>query len=121
MSIQTEFSIAASIFAGSIENFHIRFDCELGTSKERYDILAEEFREYFAEALLNTVKGNEEFSEAELEELADVAFVALGTLHLAGKAGIDALIEVMLKNNGKTWDTHFRSTETGKITRKANP
>ena len=44
----------------------------------------------------------------ELEECADVAFVALGTLQLAGEPGITALRNVLMKNNKKSWVTHFR-------------
>ena len=57
----------------------------------------------------------------ELEECADVAFVALGTLQLAGEQGITALRNVLMKNNKKSWITHFRDVKTGKITRLAAP
>ena len=57
----------------------------------------------------------------ELAECADVAFVALGTLQLAGEFGITALRNVLMKNNKKSWTTHFRDEKTGKITRLAAP
>ena len=103
-------------FSLAIVNFHSRFNCEFGLSIDRWNMLFEETKEYRDE-----IKANSSYTtptEAELEEVADVAFVALGTLHLAKEAGILALDKVARKNNSKNETTHFKNSETGKITKR---
>ena len=52
-----------------------------------------------------------------LKEMADIAYVALGTLELAGEDGVDAMLQVVDKNNSKTTATHKLNPKTGKILR----
>ena len=97
-------------FAESIREFHQRFGCEFGSENSRLAMLHEEFNEHSLEVGIDESKA--------LHELADLAFVALGTLELAGEAGIDALRVVAAKNGAKTSETHERNESTGKIQRR---
>ena len=58
-----------------------------------------------------------DLDEATLE-LADVAFVAMGSLATLGAAGERACHEVARKNDGKTNETHFVEESSGKIVRR---
>lgn len=100
--------------AQTIVALHERFDIELGHHNDRLALLTEEFLEHARECN----KGDE---DRILEELADVIYVALGTLQLAGDKGSAALRAVALKNSRKTLETHETNPITGKIQRKESP
>lgn len=109
-------------FAQSIVDFHKRFDVAsipqlIG---ERFEMLHEEYKEYKHEVEAAFYGADNEDYYKELLEVADIAYVALGTLQLAGRLGRKAVFETAMKNNAKTWDTHYRDSETGKITKKTN-
>ena len=116
---ETPFAEEVLAFVESIEGFHERFKVETGIgvetggvhSIERWRMLEEEHTEYRNEIVFTSNR------KLELAECADIAFVALGTLQLAGEEGITALRNVLMKNNKKSWITHFRDKLTGKITR----
>ena len=102
---------AVEKLAWSIHDFHERFDCEFGDPFSRHLLLDEEM----GEVAKDINRGND---DAALEELADVVFVALGTLELARHEGIMALLNVAIKNDAKTNETHARNARTGKIERR---
>lgn len=108
----SEYNQAVRELAQSIEDFHDRFQVTDNDLSHRFIILREEVREHLADIEAG-------YLDPALEEIADVAYVALGTLHLHGEHGLTALKQVAYKNDSKTWDTHYINEETGKITRRS--
>lgn len=108
-----EFENAVAWMGHSVAMFHNRFGIEdaEGIDWQRLSILVEEVGEYAS--CIN--RGND---EEKLEELADVVYVALGTLELSGEAGRKALLRVANKNNAKTHDTHEFNPETRKLVKR---
>ena len=93
--------------AEEVENFHNRFPEQEQTPSERVSMLTEEVGEY-AQAVNKGDLGKAH------EELADVIFVALGTLQ---KANAEAWLDrVREKNERKTTKTH--EVRHGKVVRK---
>ena len=105
------FQASAVAFVQSIQSLHERFGVEGVNWSERLAMLQEEVEEFKVEV----VAGNYALT---IEELADVAFVALGGLALVGWYGEDVLQIVAAKNNAKTHETHYWNEATGKITRR---
>ena len=108
--------------AGSVFDFHQRFDVPsfdqlsqdpdgLALLRSRLAFLVEETGEHAKE--LN--KG--ELGDASVE-MADVAFVAMGTLLVLDRMGNDAMRSVAAKNNAKTSETHRVDKTSGKLVRK---
>ena len=68
---------------------------------------------------------SKELNQGELnlasQELADVAFVALGTLLELDSIGAKACGTVAAKNDGKTHDTHMVEATSGKLVKKVSP
>ena len=111
----SRFTDAATHMADSVEGFHRHFGIEVGRDgidfHSRLTLLMKEVGEH-ANAI-NKGHPNDEV----LKEMADIAYVALGTLELAGEDGVDAMLQVVDKNNSKTTTTHELNPETGKILR----
>ena len=116
-----DFLSSISRIAGSVYDFHKRFgvpalnggspDQTLATLRSRLAFLAEEMGEHAKE--LN--RGN--VPDAAVE-LADVAFVALGSLLVLDNAGCDASLTVARKNDAKTEQTHVFEKSSGKLVRR---
>ena len=102
--------------AESVQSFHERFGL-VGTLDpvelaSRVPIQAEEVRE-LQQAILN------EPPDRVAEEAADVLFVAIGTmLRLEPEHAVNALQQVIAKNDAKTHETHHFNS-AGKIVRRS--
>ena len=117
-----EFISTISRIAGSVYDFHERFSVpmvdspsspeeSLVTLRNRLAFLMEEVGEHAKE--LN--KGN---LEAAAIELADVAFVVLGTVLTLDVSGEQACLVVARKNDSKTSETHAIEESSGKLVRR---
>ena len=117
-----EFIASISRIAGSVYDFHERFgvpmvdpqtspDDSLVTLRNRLSFLMEEVGEHAKE--LN--KGNLEDGAIEL---ADVAFVVLGTVLTLDVSGKQACLAVAKKNDNKTNETHAIEESSGKLVRR---
>ena len=111
----SRFPDAATRMADSVEGFHRHFGIEAGRDgidfHSRLTLLMEEVGEH-----ANAINKGHPIDEV-LKEMADIAYVALGTLELAGEDGVDAMLQVVDKNNSKTTATHELNPKTGKILR----
>ncbi len=117
-----EFISTISRIAGSVYDFHERFGVPmtdpptspeetLVTLRNRLAFLMEEVGEHAKE--LN--KGNLEDAAIEL---ADVAFVVLGTVLTLDVSGEKACLAVAQKNDSKTSETHAIEESSGKLVRR---
>ena len=117
-----EFVAAMARIAESVYDFHSRFGLTMvgaGLSSEqgldalraRLPYLVEEIGEH-SKAL-----NNDDLADALLE-LADVAFVAAGSVLTAGAPALSACREVAAKNDAKTSDTHYLEASSGKVLRR---
>ena len=117
-----EFVAAVAEMAGSVFDFHQRFDVPsfgqlsqdpdgLSVLRSRLAFLVEETGEHAKE--LNRGK----LGDASVE-MADVAFVAMGTLLVLDDLGEVALRSVSAKNNAKTPKTHHVDETSGKLVRR---
>ena len=118
-----EFISSITRLAGSVYDFHQRFGqypatpvptCEqsLGVLRERLPFLVEEIGE-FAQDL------NKGHLENASQEIADVAFVAVGMLLALNGTGAEACHAVAHKNDGKTHQTHMIDASSGKLVRRS--
>ncbi len=118
-----DFVAAMARIAESVYDFHSRFGLPMvgaGLSPEqgldalraRLPYLVEELGEH-SKAL-----NNDDPDDAMLE-LADVAFVAAGSVLTAGSPALDACRDVALKNDAKTLDTHYLEKSSGKVLRRS--
>ena len=116
-----EFVAAMARIAESVYDFHSRFGLPMvgaGLSPEqglemlraRLPYLVEEIGEH-SKAL-----NNDDLDDA-LPELADVAFVAAGSVLTAGAPALSACRDVARKNDAKTHDTHYLEESSGKVLR----
>ncbi len=123
-----EFVAALSEMAGSVYDFHQRFDvprvdrpaAEEGTSADGLAAL----RSRLAFLIEETGEHARELNRGELgdasKEIADVAFVAMGTLLVLDEMGVDACRAVAGKNNAKTVETHAVDATSGKLVRRVS-
>ena len=109
----SRFTNAATHMADSVERFHRNFGIEAGRDgidyHSRLTLLMEEVGEH-----ANAINKGHPVEEV-LKEMADIAYVALGTLEMAGDDGAQAMMQVVDKNNSKTTTTHKLNPNTGKI------
>ncbi len=117
-----EFLSSISRLAASVYDFHERFrrpdESEspssneyLDTLRSRLPLLMEEVGEHSKE--LN----NANIDDASLE-LADIAFVAIGSMLALDKFGTGACHAVAIKNDAKTHRTHVYEESSGKLVRR---
>lgn len=123
-----EFVAALSEMAGSVYDFHQRFDvpridrppAEEGPSSDGLAAL----RSRLAYLIEETGEHAKELNRGELgdasKEIADVAFVAIGTLLVLDEMGVDACRAVAGKNNAKTVETHAVDATSGKLVRRVS-
>ncbi len=117
-----DFVAAMARIAESVYDFHSRFGLPmvgadltpeqgLEMLRTRLPYLVEEVGEH-SKAL-----NNDDLHDALLE-LADVAFVAAGSVLTAGSPALNACRDVALKNDAKTSDTHYLEESSGKVLRR---
>ena len=117
-----EFVSAVSRLAESVYDFHARFDIQninANSSLEdpfprlctRLAFLMEETGEHAREL-------NQGVLDRAADEMADVAFVAMGTLLEMDSIGATACHDVAIKNDKKTLQTHMVEPSSGKLVRR---
>ncbi len=121
---KTEFAEYITEIALSVYDFHERFNLpavdssnneELGLKilRDRLVLLNEEIGEQAWE--LNRSRFNE-----AVEESADVAFIAIGTLCSLGILAKSAAISVKNNNDSKSSSTHHIDSRSGKLSKTKN-
>ena len=116
-----EFVAAVAEMAASVYDFHQRFDVppigRLSQDLDAFSVL----RSRLAFLVEETGEHAKELNRGELDgasiEMADVAFVAMGTLLVLERMGGDAIRSVAAKNNAKTSETHHVDETSGKLVR----
>ena len=114
--------------AGSVYDFHQRFGvARIGRSAAEEGASAEglaALRSRLAFLIEETGEHARELNRGELgdasKEIADVAFVAMGTLLVLDEMGVDACRAVAGKNNAKTAETHVVDATSGKLVRRVS-
>ena len=120
-----EFVAAVSRLAESVYDFHQRFDvpninansasdCAVPRLCARLAFLMEEVGEHARELNIGAL-------DDAASEMADVAFVAIGTLLELDALGVSASRQVANKNDKKTLQTHFIEKASGKLVRRTQP
>ena len=120
-----EFLAAATRLAASVYDFHARFDipnlnanstadCAVPRLCARLAFLMEEVGEHSHELNVGAL-------DDAASEMADVAFVALGTLLEMDALGASAAHQVANKNDNKTRQTHFVEASSGKLIKRSQP
>lgn len=120
-----EFTAAVSRLAESVYDFHQRFDipninantsddCAIPRLCARLAFLMEEVGEHARELNIGAL-------DDAAAEMADVAFVAIGTLLELDTLGVSASRQVANKNDKKTLQTHFIEEASGKLVRRTQP
>ncbi len=120
-----EFTAAVSRLAESVYDFHQRFDipninantsdnCAVPRLCARLAFLMEEVGEHARELNVGAL-------DDAAAEMADVAFVAIGTLLELDALGVSASRQVANKNDKKTLRTHFIEEASGKLVRRTQP
>ena len=117
-----EFVSVISRLAGSVYDFHARFDIQNLNAKSnlsdpfprlctRLAFLMEETGEHAREL-------NQGVLDRAADEMADIAFVAMGTLLELDAVGASACHDVANKNDNKTLQTHMLEPSSGKLVRR---
>ena len=118
-----EFVTAVSRLAESVYDFHTRFEIPNLNIKAHHDdpfprlctrlaFLMEETGEHAREL-------NQGVLDRAVDEMADVAFVAMGTLLEMDSLGAIACREVANKNDKKTLQTHMVEPSSGKLIKRS--
>ena len=119
-----EFLSSISRIAGSVYDFHERFRIPSLSSNGSSDHVLERLRTRLAFLVEEVGEHSKELNQGELnlasQELADVAFVALGTLLELDSIGAKACGTVAAKNDGKTHNTHIVEASSGKLVKKVS-
>ena len=118
-----DFVAALSEMAGSVYDFHQRFGVpRIGRGPSADGLAA--LRSRLAFLIEETGEHAKELNRGELgeasKEIADVAFVAMGTLLVLDDMGVDSCRAVAGKNNAKTAETHAVDTTSGKLVRRVS-
>ena len=120
-----EFVEAVSRLAESVYDFHARFDIPNINDKTPSDDIFPRLCTRLAFLMEEVGEHAAELNRAELdlaaEEMADVAFVAMGTLIELNALGATACRKVADKNDKKTLQTHTVEPSSGKLIRRAQP
>ena len=120
-----EFVAAVSRLAESVYDFHTRFAIPNINEKSHPDDVFPRFCTRLAFLMEETGEHARELNQANLDraadEMADVAFVAMGTLLEMDATGADACRNVANKNDKKTLYTHMVKPSSGKLVRRTQP
>ena len=118
-----DFVSAVSRLAESVYDFHARFDIPNLNDKTPADDVFPRLCTRLAFLMEEVGEHAAELNRAELdlaaEEMADVAFVAMGTLMELNSLGVSACRKVADKNDKKTLQTHMVEPSSGKLVRRA--
>ena len=118
-----DFVSAVSRLAESVYDFHVRFDIPNLNDKTPADDVFPRLCTRLAFLMEEVGEHAAELNRAELdlaaEEMADVAFVAMGTLMELNSLGASACRKVADKNDKKTLQTHMVEPSSGKLVRRA--
>ena len=118
-----EFVTAVSRLAGSVYDFHDRFDIPNLNDKSHYDDPFPRLCTRLAFLIEETGEHAKELNQGVLDraadEMADVAFVAIGTLLEMDSLGAIACVEVANKNDKKTLQTHMVEPSSGKLIKRS--
>ena len=119
-----EFLTSISRIAESVYDFHERFSIPSLSSNGSSDHALERLRTRLAFLVEEVGEHSKELNQGDLSEasleLADVAFVAMGTLLELDSIGAKACGTVANKNDGKTHDTHMVEATSGKLVKKVS-
>lgn len=117
-----EFVSAISRLAESVYDFHTRFDIQNLNAKSAQEDPFPRLCTRLAFLMEETGEHARELNQGVLglaaDEMADVAFVAMGTLLELDAIGASACHEVANKNDKKTLHTHMVESSSGKILRR---
>ena len=118
-----EFVGAVARLAGSVYDFHARFDISNLNDKTSADDVFPRLCTRLAFLMEETGEHARELNQGCLDraadEMADVAFVAIGTLLELDATGAKACRTVANKNDKKTLQTHMVEPSSGKLVRRA--
>ncbi len=118
-----EFLSSVGRLAESVYDFHHRFGSMPVDTNGSPDRALEALRRQFLFLMEEAGEHASDLNKGELDnallELADVAFVALGAVYLSNAQGAEACLQVAIKNDKKTQDTHVFEASSGKIIRRA--
>ena len=118
-----DFVAAVARLAESVYDFHARFDIPNLNDKTPADDVFPRLCTRLAFLMEEVGEHAAELNRAELdlaaEEMADVAFVAMGTLMELNSLGASACRKVADKNDKKTLQTHMVEPSSGKLVRRA--
>ena len=122
---RADFVSAVSRLAESVYDFHSRFDIPLINAKTAEDDVFPRLCTRLAFLMEETGEHARELNQARLDraadEMADVAFVAMGTLLEMDALGVQACNDVANKNDNKTLHTHRVEPSSGKLVRRIQP
>ena len=117
-----EFVSAISRLAESVYDFHARFDIQNLNAKSPHEDPFPRLCTRLAFLMEETGEHARELNQGVLgraaDEMADVAFVAMGTLLELDSIGAIACHEVANKNDKKTLQTHMVEPSSGKLLRR---
>ena len=117
-----DFVSAVSRLAESVYDFHTRFDIPTINAKAAEDDIFPRLCTRLAFLMEETGEHARELNQAALDraadEMADVAFVAMGTLLEMDALGASACRDVANKNDKKTLHTHMFEPSSGKLVRR---
>ena len=120
-----EFVAAVSRLAESVYDFHARFGISNINEKSHPDDVFPRLCTRLAFLMEETGEHARELNQGNLdraaEEMADVAFVAMGTLLEMDANGADACRNVANKNDKKTLHTHMVEPSSGKLVSGTQP
>jgi NTP pyrophosphatase (non-canonical NTP hydrolase) len=118
-----EFITAVSRLAESVYDFHARFSIPNLNEKTATDDIFPRLCTRLAFLMEETGEHAKELNQGVLDravdEMADVAFVAMGTLLEMDSLGAIACREVANKNDKKTLHTHMVEPSSGKLIKRS--
>ena len=117
-----EFVSSVSCLSGSVYYLHQRFAVPMIDPLSSAEETLQRLRIRLAILMEEVGEHARELNQGDLgkaaREIADVAFVAMGTLLVFDAAGREACIEVAEKNDRKTAETHAIDGTSGKLLRR---
>ena len=120
-----DFVSSVSRLAESVYDFHARFHIPILNTKLADDDVFPRLCTRLAFLMEETGEHARELNQGALDraadEMADVAFVAIGTLLEMDALGAHACHHVANKNDKKTMRTHMVEPSSGKLVRRTQP
>ena len=117
-----DFVSAVSRLAESVYDFHTRFGIPNINAKTTEDDVFPRLCTRLAFLMEEVGEHSKELNQADIDlaadEMADVAFVAMGTLMELNSLGASACRKVADKNDKKTLHTHTVEPSSGKLVRR---